>query len=87
MYISASYFIAKKAVMKEFPFNELLSWGESDDIEWSRRVREVYNFEINTNSCVCFEKQKDMPFKEPEGDLLNTLKQIGKVNKKNKFKI
>jgi len=87
MYISGAYFIAKKTVMKEFPFNELLSWGESDDIEWSRRVREVHDFQINTNSCVCLQKQKDMPFKEPEGNLLNTLKQIGKVNKKNKFKI
>jgi glycosyltransferase involved in cell wall biosynthesis len=90
MYISCAYYIAKKNVMEEFPWDESLSWGESDDVEWSKRVRNKYNFEINTNSIVQFMKQKDMPFTEPTGKILDEIQTLNDVYKsaiKNKFKI
>lgn len=50
MYISGTYWVAKKKVMQEFKLNENLCWGEGEDIEWSHRVREKYNFSFNQNS-------------------------------------
>jgi hypothetical protein len=87
MYVSGAYFIAKKNVMQEFPFNEKLSWGESEDVEWSFRIREKYPFQINTNSSVIFMKQKEMPFVEPKGEILSEILKINEMNKNNKFKI
>jgi len=61
MYINGSYWVAKKEIMKEIPLNEELTWGQSEDIEWSRRISEKYNFSFNLNSSVtmlkfhCFE--------------------------------
>ena len=60
MYISGAYWIAKKNIMEEFPLNEKLSWGYSEDVEWSMRVREKYNFSMNINSSVKFLKKKDI---------------------------
>jgi len=39
IYVSGAYWLAKKKFMIENPLNEDLSWGESEDIEWSIRVR------------------------------------------------
>lgn len=63
MYISGSYWVAKKNVMLEFPLNESLSWGESEDVIWSGQVRQKYNFSINAQSCVKLMKYKDPVFK------------------------
>ena len=62
MYISGTYWVAKKDVMLEFPLDENLNWGEGEDVEWSKRVREKYNFSLNKNSIVKLLKQKDRVF-------------------------
>lgn len=64
MYISGAYWIAKRKVMEEFPLNETLCWGESEDVEWSKRVRKKYNFTMNSNSSVQSAKQKERVFSE-----------------------
>ena len=38
--------------MEEFPLDENLVWGQGEDVEWSKRVREKYDFNMNTNSTV-----------------------------------
>lgn len=38
MYLPGNYFISKKNVAVENPFNEDFVWGEGEDIEWSKRV-------------------------------------------------
>jgi len=38
MYIPGYFWIAKKSLMLEYPLNEDFSWGEGEDIEWSKRV-------------------------------------------------
>ena len=38
MYIPGYFWIAKKSIMTEYPLNEDFSWGEGEDIEWSKRV-------------------------------------------------
>lgn len=60
MYISGAYWVAKKSIMEEFPLDESLSWGEGEDVEWSKLVREKYDFTMNDNSSVRFMKPKSM---------------------------
>ena len=38
MYVSGTYWVAKKEIMTKFPLNEDFVWGEGEDIEWSKRV-------------------------------------------------
>lgn len=64
MYIPGFFWVAKKNLMKEFPLNENLSWGEAEDVEWSKRVRQKYNFSINAHSSVKFLKQKEYTLNE-----------------------
>jgi hypothetical protein len=62
MYISGAYWIAKKEVMEEFQLNENLFWGQGEDVEWSKKIREKYNFSINTESIIKLIKYKDPAF-------------------------
>lgn len=64
MYFSGAYWVAKTEVMKEFPLDESLVWGESEDVEWSKRIREKYDFSINEKSVVRLMKMKDRVFHE-----------------------
>jgi len=52
MYISGNYFLAKKKFMLNNPLNEDLSWGESEDIEWSLRIRDKAVIKCNGKSIV-----------------------------------
>jgi hypothetical protein len=76
-YISGSYWIAKKEIMQKFPLDETLSWGESEDVIWSKQVRENYEFNMNPNSSVYIMKQgKDRVFNETneeQNKILRTL--------------
>jgi hypothetical protein len=73
MYISGTYWIAKKEVMQRFPLDETLSWGESEDVKWSKQVREHYNFSINTNSSVKLLKLKDRVFNNAAPETITKL--------------
>lgn len=77
MYFSGAYWVAKKSVMLEFPLNENKTWGEGEDVEWSRKFRNKYDFSMNINSTVHLMREKDKVFGYPnEKDLieLNKLK-------------
>lgn len=77
MYISGSYWIAKKEVMMEYPLNEQLTWGEGEDVLWSKQVREMYNFDMNINSSVFILKPgKDKVFNEPNEEKIQILMEI-----------
>jgi hypothetical protein len=52
MYQSGGFTIAKTQLIIDNPFNEQLSWGESDDVEWSLRVRHRYKYVCNSKSIV-----------------------------------
>ena len=76
MYISGSYWIAKKYVMLEFPLDENLAWGEGEDVLWSKQIREKYEFNMNVNSSVFILKGvKDKVFDEPNNDKIKVLKE------------
>ena len=74
MYISGAYWIAKRRVMQEFPLDETLSWGESEDVKWSKQVREKYDFKLNPHSSVKLLKQKDRVFGEATPELIQELR-------------
>lgn len=77
MYISGLYWIAKKDIMQEYPLDERLSWGQGEDVLWSKIVREKYTFNMNTNSSVKIIKpNKDRVFNEPDVNKINKLREI-----------
>lgn len=77
MYISGGYWIAKKEVMEKFPLNEMLCWGQSEDVEWSKQVREVYGFNMNQHSSVRIIKEgKDKVFDETSKEVLHKIQAL-----------
>jgi len=80
MYFSGSYWVAKKNVMEEFLLNENLFWGQSEDVEWSKRIRQKYNFSINENSKVQLLKYKNPAFLN-----CNNLEKIKGLNQTNQY--
>lgn len=69
MYVSGSYFCVKKEFMLSYPFNENLAWGQGEDVEWSKSIRNFWNYKINFYSKVKTLKMKDKwppydPFEE-----------------------
>lgn len=73
MYISGSYWVAKKELMKEFPLNEELCWSDGEDTEWSFRVREKYNFSMNRHSTVKTLKYKTLAFNLADRETIQIL--------------
>jgi hypothetical protein len=59
LYISGSYWVAKKYVMEAEPLDEEFVWGQHEDIEWSFRVLRKYKYVMNTHSYVNLLHQKD----------------------------
>ena len=73
MYISGSYWVAKKIVMLRYPLDENLSWGEGEDVEWSLRVRKRIQFSCNSFSQVHLLKQKDRAFEIADSEMSQKL--------------
>jgi hypothetical protein len=74
MYISGTYWVAKKDVMLEFPLNENLVWAQGEDVLWSKQVRGVYEFSMNSHSMV-----RSLKFKDPAFDIADE-ETISKLN-------
>lgn len=62
MYVSGSYYCIKKEFALQHPINEALGWGESEDVEWSLRVRSFWNYRCNKDSPVRLLKFKNRWF-------------------------
>lgn len=58
MFVSGTYWVAKKDFMLKYPFNEELSWGQGEDVEWSLRWRDTSKYVLNQYSSVKLLKQK-----------------------------
>jgi hypothetical protein len=61
-YYSGAFFCAKKEVLEKVPLNEDLVWGESEDIEWSRRMYLEYGenaFACNVHASAFLLKKKE----------------------------
>lgn len=72
MYISGTYWVAKKHIMQKYPLLESITWGESEDIEWSKRARND-KFYMNEYSSVQSLKYKHTIFTEPTKDTFDIL--------------
>lgn len=59
MYVSGTYFCIKKDFFINHPLDERLSWGEGEDVEWSKSVRNIWNYRCNYKSVVRFIKYKN----------------------------
>jgi hypothetical protein len=82
-YISGGYWVAKKSVMERYPLNEDLSWGEGEDIEWSKRVKKDYKFAINAKSEVNLIKEK---YSDPNRKIVSS-SSIANLRKLNTIKL
>jgi hypothetical protein len=51
-YISGGYFLVKRHVLLDQPFNTKMKQGEPEDVEWSLRVRDKYKIRCNPYSIV-----------------------------------
>jgi hypothetical protein len=51
-YISGGYFLVKKQVLLDNPFDESMKPGSPEDVEWSLRVRDKYKIVCNRYSTV-----------------------------------
>lgn len=60
IYISGGFFICKKHVMLDCPLNEIFLHCQSEDVEWSQRVRPKYKFKFNKYSSVKLLKYKQI---------------------------
>lgn len=76
MYVSGAYWVGKKIFMESYPLNEKLYWGEGEDVEWSKRIRKVAKYVMNTFSEVQLLKQKDNPFVLVDAKTLSEIKKI-----------
>ncbi len=57
-YLNGAYFVAKRNFFLANPLDEKLRWGEAEDVEWSKRIREITTFRFNKNSAITYSKQK-----------------------------
>ena len=78
MYISGSYWVAKKYVMEEFPQDESFFWNEGEDRVWSWQVNNKYNFYLNHKSIVYLNKAKPIVLEQilPDVALYNEIERL-----------
>jgi len=81
MYIPGGYWIARKEFMRLNPLNEELCWGEGEDVEWSKRIRNNARYTINNNAIVKVLKFKEPKFKEPNIFVFQIVKVLIYVDK------
>lgn len=55
-YISGGYFLCKRKVLLDEPFNSQMKQGDAEDVEWSLRVRDKYKIRCNPYSTVTHNK-------------------------------
>lgn len=81
MYVSGTYFIAKRSFFLKNGFDPFLRWGEGEDVEWSVRVRKYIVFKLCTNAEVQYLREKspnDAPYCE---SWLASAKSLEKVSR------
>ena len=63
MYVSGTYFCAKKQFMLKYPLDEKLGWNNCEDLVWSFMIRDFWNYKCNAKSIVkCLKHKEDHTF-------------------------
>ena len=60
MYVSGAFYCIKKDFALKYPLEDWRTWGRCEDIEWSLRVRDKWNYKINQSVNVNLLKDKDV---------------------------
>ena len=76
VYVYSGAWVAKKKLMENFPLDENLAWGEGEDVEWSKRIRDKIEFKFNSYSQVKLLKYKPPLFLEPDKNKLKDILEI-----------
>lgn len=71
IYVPGYFWIAKRQFMRDNPLNEELIHCDAEDVEWSYRVRDKWNYKFNEYSTVKLLKYK-VPALQYIGDNLET---------------
>jgi hypothetical protein len=64
MYVGGAVMIVRKEFMLKNPLDENLAWGESEDVEWSLRVRKFWNYKMFSEMSITSQKQKFKHFRK-----------------------
>lgn len=64
IYVNGTWWVAKKDFMLKFPLNNDLRHADAEDIEWTLRVRDKWNFKFDKNNYIVLDKYKDPCFPE-----------------------
>jgi len=80
MYISGAYWVAKKMVMEKHPLDETLCWGESEDVVWSKQVRQEFLFKMNALSSVKMSKYKCKIFNEADEKTIEDILELEPIS-------
>ncbi len=64
MYVGGAVMIVRKEFMLKNPLDENLAWGESEDVEWSLRVRKFWNYKMFSDMSITSQKQKHKHFRQ-----------------------
>lgn len=59
MYVSGGVYMIKKFFALKFPLDESRNWGQNEDVEFSVRARDTWNYRLNYNSIIRIIKNKD----------------------------
>lgn len=78
MYISGAFWVAKREFMLENLLNEDLVWGQMEDVEWSKRVRDKTSFVFLKNAKIYLLRQKNVEFVEVDHELIRALNQFSR---------
>jgi hypothetical protein len=73
MYISGTFWVARKDFMLDNPLDEDLTWGEMEDIEWSKRIRRKTIFKFAPGAKVKLLKLKDVEYIDADPHLIEAL--------------
>lgn len=64
MYISGSAILVRKKFLLENPLDESRVWGEGEDVEWSIRLRDTWEYRFFPKIGIRSLKHKDVAFRE-----------------------
>jgi hypothetical protein len=62
--------------MEDHPLDDNLCWGQGEDVDWSKRVRQRYNFSMNSYSTVRSLKFKDPAFNITGEETIQKLRMV-----------
>ncbi len=74
MYVNGTYWVAKRELMKRCRLNENLIWGQGEDVEFSKRARNMVQFSFNPHSISKLNKPGATIFKEMTVDEIRRFK-------------